>query len=135
MTVDRRLAKQENKKKTMIEAQRLNIEDVSEDEALDNQDLMDHKLKLTVPYVEGHDAESSGDSDASDEEEAVKFVNPLLAAKTSKAKKEEPDEEWSDEGSDEKYLKGKKKGKKTLLGKRDRKDKDVDNVQDFFKGE
>lgn len=58
-------------------------------------------------------------------------MNPLLAAA---AKKEASEEEWSDEDSESDKA-GKKKGKKSLLGKRSRKDKDVDNVQDFFKAE
>jgi hypothetical protein len=60
----------------------LHIEDVSDLEMVDNQDVMEHKLKKVVPYVEGHDAESSGDSDSdeSEIEEKAKFVNPLLAA-------------------------------------------------------
>ena len=47
MLADRRLAKAENKKKSMIEAQRLHIEDVSDIEKVDNQDVMEHKLKKT----------------------------------------------------------------------------------------
>ena len=81
MLADRRLAKAENKKKSMIEAQRLHIEDVSDIEKVDNQDVMEHKLKKTVPYIEGHDVESSGDSSDSEEREMAakaKFINPLL---------------------------------------------------------
>ena len=84
-------------------------------------------------YVDGHDNESSGDSSDSDDSDAdqkAKFVNPLLQ---STKKTEASEEEWSDDDSHEE--KSKKKGKKTLLGKRSRKDKDVDNVQDFFKSE
>lgn len=58
-------------------------------------------------------------------------MNPLLAAAT---KKDESEEEWSDDDSENDKA-GKKKGKKSLLGKRSRKDKDVDNVEDFFKAE
>lgn len=139
MTVDRKAAKAENKKKSLIEAQRLHIEDVSDEEAVDNQDVMDHKLKTSVPYIEGHDAESSGNSSDSDDSNAVakvRFVNPLLTAvKTKKEKEEASAEEWSDESDDDLNDKKKKKDKKSLLGKRGRKNKDVDNVQDFFKSE
>ena len=124
MTVDRKAAKSENKKKSMIESQRLHIEDVSDEEAVDNQDVMDHKLKTAVPYIEGHDVESSGDSSDSDDSNAVakaRFVNPLLTAvKTKKEKEEESAEEWSDESDDDLNDKKKKKDKKTLLGKRGR---------------
>ena len=137
MTVDRRAAKAETKKKSLIESQRLNIEDVSDEEALDNQDLMQHKLEKSAPqYIEGHDIESSGsssDSDDSDTAAKSRFINPLLAAKQNK--QEASDDEWSDESDDDEKVKGKKKDKKSLLGKRSRKDKDVDNVKDFFKSE
>jgi hypothetical protein len=137
MTVDRRAAKAETKKKSLIESQRLNIEDVSDEEALDNQDLMQHKLEKSAPqYIEGHDIESSGsssDSDDSDTAAKSRFINPLLAAKQTK--QEASDDEWSDESDDDEKVKGKKKDKKSLLGKRSRKDKDVDNVKDFFKSE
>jgi len=43
MIMDRRTAKAENKKKSLIESQRLNIEDVSDEEIVDNQDLMETK--------------------------------------------------------------------------------------------
>lgn len=36
MIMDRRTAKAENKKKSLIESQRLNIEDVSDEEIVDN---------------------------------------------------------------------------------------------------
>ena len=95
----------------------------------------------------GQDIESSGES--SDEEEKAKpedsdsgsdkqmFINPLLAAKKGKkAADGEASEEWSDD-SDEDVLggKGKKKVKGVKLGKRGRKSKDQDDVQDFFKNE
>lgn len=75
--MDRRIAKAENKKKDMIKQQRLNIEDVSDEEIIDNRDLME--TKPTKAYVDGHDNESSGDSsDSDDSEVGAKFVNPLL---------------------------------------------------------
>jgi hypothetical protein len=39
---------------------------------------MDNNLKKIVPHIEGHDMESSGDSDLSDSENETRFVNPLL---------------------------------------------------------
>jgi hypothetical protein len=39
---------------------------------------MEHNLKKIVPHIEGHDMESSGDSDLSDSENETRFVNPLL---------------------------------------------------------
>lgn len=78
MLVDRKLAKQQNKKKNLVDSQRLNIEDVSEEEELNNEDVMDHNLNKIVPHIEGHDIESSGDSDLNDSENETRFVNPLL---------------------------------------------------------
>jgi hypothetical protein len=43
---------------------------------------MEHTLKKVVPHIEGHDNESSGDSsesELSESENDIKFVNPLLA--------------------------------------------------------
>ena len=40
MTIDRKEAKREAKKKQLIEQQRLRLEDVSEESALDNAELM-----------------------------------------------------------------------------------------------
>ena len=99
---------------------------------------MDHKAQDRAPYIEGHDIESSGTSDdESDDGAKARFVNPLLASKTTQAKKADESDEWSDESDDEDLKNSKKKrgDKKSLLGKRQRSDKDVDNVQDFFKNE
>ena len=41
MTVDRRMAGKEHKKKQLIEQQRLRLEDLEEQEALDNAGLLD----------------------------------------------------------------------------------------------
>ena len=40
MTVDRKMAGKEAKKKALIEQQRLRLEDLEEQEALDNEDLL-----------------------------------------------------------------------------------------------
>lgn len=82
----------------MIESQRLNIEDVSEEDEVDNKDVMASNLKKIVPHIEGHDIESSGDSSdselsASDNE--TRFVNPLLQQKHDAKKKQNEEEEWS----------------------------------------
>jgi hypothetical protein len=78
MLVDRKLAKQQNKKKNLIDSQRLNTEDVSDEEELNYEDVMDHNLKKILPHIEGHELESRGDSDLSDSENETRFVNPLL---------------------------------------------------------
>ena len=132
MLQDRKVSKIENKKKNLIESQRLNIEDVSDEEALDNKDVMAHALKKAVAHIDGHDIESSGDSsasDLSDSEGDNKFVNPLLVASQKQNQQaKESEEEWSDNSDEDFDRKGKKKDKKSILGKRQRKGKDVDNV-------
>ena len=78
MNVDRKEAKREAKKKQLIEQQRLRLEDVSEESALDNAELMVAGDKYEAAKPAGMDVEDSG----SDEEGGV-FVNPLLKAKTA----------------------------------------------------
>ena len=136
MNIDRRVAKEARKLKDLVDQHRQRIEDVSEDEALDNADLMSdgdkYDEKPAIP--DGKDQESSGDSDM--ESEKGLFVNPLAAAQK---KKDDPkrlegevsEGEWSDQDEDNNDGKGKKK---TVLGKRKRKDK-VDDVADFFKSD
>lgn len=129
MNIDRKMAKQEYKKKELIEQQRLRMEDVSEESELDNADLMVDGEKH-AKVEEGKDAESSGsDSDAG------VFVNPLTKEKVDKNKKQDESEEWSDDESVDDGLdqRGKRKAKKTptLLGKRKRKG-EVGDIKDFF---
>ena len=131
MNIDRKMAKREYKKKQLIEQQRLRMEDVSEEDELDNADLMEDGEKHRVVKA-GVDVESSGsDSDAG------VFVNPLTKGKVNQTKKQEDSEEWSDDESVDLGLdqRGKKKGKKeALLGKRKRKGQ-IDDIKDFFTNE
>ena len=153
MTVDRKMAGKEAKKKALIEQQRLRLEDLEEREALDNAGLLDdeinsdddsediaYKTKEEGKLMEGKDIESSGES--SEDETAGKglFINPL-AKKELAADKGDASEEWSedDDFSDgdrksrkkKKGGKGEKKDKDAVLGKRKRKHSQ-DQVQDFF---
>ena len=81
MNIDRKMAKREYKKKQLIEQQRLRMEDVSEEDELDNADLMEDGEKHRVVKA-GVDVESSGsDSDAG------VFVNPLTKGKVNQTKK------------------------------------------------
>lgn len=144
MTVDRKMAGKEHKKKALIEQQRLRLEDLEEKEALDNAGLMDDsdldsedKMYLkkgdldeeeTKVDMTGKDVESSGESDIEDGAKSL-FVNPL-AKKVAAA---EESEEWSDDDLSDGGRKKKKpkKDKDTILGKRKRKGS-IDGVQDFF---
>ena len=78
MTIDRKMAGKEAKKKALIEQQRLRLEDLEEREALDNASLLggnsdddsdDRAYRQTdadetkVLRQEGKDVESSGESD------------------------------------------------------------------------
>lgn len=142
-------AKKEAKLKKDIDSHRQRNVDLSDDEKIDNKELM------------GQEEESENDDDleeerhmeeameeakaqilekkaAEDEEEKQLFKNPLLALKgVSKKgnKKDEDSEEWSD---DDKYepKKAKKSAReeKKLLGKR-KKGEDPDDVKDFFTNE
>ena len=78
MNIDRKEAKREARKKQLIEQQRLRLEDVSEESALDNAELMVDGNKYESNKPAGLDVEDSG----SDEDGGV-FVNPLLKANTA----------------------------------------------------
>ena len=143
MTFDRRMAGKEHKKKQLIEQQRLRLEDLEEQEALDNAGLLDDGDSDDQLYKqedekipEGRDVESSGESDDEGEKKSL-FVNPL-AKKSGKSGDES--EEWSDDdysegGTRQTASKKEKAAKKdTVLGKRKRKGS-IDNIQDFFKNE
>ena len=130
MTVDRKEAKREARKKQLIEQQRLRLEDVSEESALDNAELMVDGNKYESAKPAGLDVEDSG----SDEDGGV-FVNPLLKANTADKSDPQESEEWSDDDeSDGKGKKDKKKKDKSMLGKRKRKD-EGDGFKDFFGNE
>lgn len=140
MTVDRKVAGKEAKKKALIEQQRLKLEDLAEKEALNNAGLLDSDDESDLDsddraykeaaeadkkkeMIAGHDNESSGGDSEADEAQQGLFVNPLL--KKNKAKAEESDE-WSDDysekdGKGQKGSKRKDKKEKTILGKRKRK--------------
>lgn len=156
MLKGRKEARRELKAKNLVEMQRQRRADLSEDEALDNADLMkatkegadssenDDDLeeereieKLMTEAREQIRAKKTED----DEEEKALFKNPLLAFKkeTKKKKKygnESESEEWSDDDKyDPKETKEEKKDKKDkakLLGKRKRNVDDKDDLKTFF---
>lgn len=116
-TIDRKLAKYEVKRKQMIESQRQLKQDVSDDEQLRNQDLMDiddeesgadgnsdPEPEPLLELMEGKDNESEGHSS---DESAKGFVNPLAPKKSKKVEGEVSEGEWSDESEGN----GKKKSK------------------------
>lgn len=154
MLKGRKEAKRELKAKNLIEMQRQRKADLSEDEALDNTDLM-------KPRKEGADSSENDDDleeeremeklmkearekirarkTEEDEEEKALFKNPLLAfqSETKKKKKygdESESEEWSDDDKyDPKDSKKDKKDKAKLLGKRKRPTGDEkDDLKTFF---
>ena len=147
MSVDRKMAGKEAKKKALIAQQRLRLEDLEEQEELDNMRLMgeiednavnsgdDSDDKMYKEANAGKDIEDSGDSDADNAcgTKACLFVNPL-AKKNLKA---DESEEWSDDDLSDggrKKKKVKKDKKDTVLGKRKRKGS-MDDIKDFFKNE
>ena len=64
MTIDRKMAKKEHKLKELIEQQRLRLEDVSEEEQLDNVELMEDGEKTKTTKL-GLEVESSGSDNES----------------------------------------------------------------------
>lgn len=122
----------------LIDQQRLHVDDMSENSALDNRELMTARVSGSV-VAPGLDAESSG---TSDEEKSKKksggFVNPLSKPKTIIDMDGNMSEgEWSSDNASADEDKRKKKEKKTL-GKRKRAGGDVsddDKVKGFFKSE
>lgn len=105
------------------------MEDMSEDEALGNKDLVDSEK-------EGEDEDySEDDADLESEEggEQGLFVNPLN--KRKEGEKEES-EEWSSDGDEQVDVADDGKAdrkQKSLLGKRKR--GGVGDMEDFFKNE
>jgi hypothetical protein len=107
------------------------VEDMSEDEALGNRDLVSNKSGE-------EESENDDDLESSSDEggQAGIFVNPLN--KVKKEEGEEESEEWSDDdaedrgGAEEVDAAGEKK-KRSLLHKRKR--GEVGVAEDFYKNE
>lgn len=158
MTIDRKMAGKEIKKKALIEQQRLRLEDLEEREALDNAGLLDDEINSDDDsedraykaknkdeegkIIEGMDIESSGESSEGETDGKGLFVNPL--AKKEDAAKTGNDSDWSDDDLSDGDRKSRKK-KKGRADKGTKKDRDeekatgkrkrrgsADNVQDFF---
>jgi len=160
MQIDKKEAKKVRKSKALVEMQRQKKQDLEDDEALENNDLMvkpDAKLE----------SESENDDDLDEErmlqetmreqislkrqkkeedneaEEKKLFLNPLLAFKEAEKKKKTGDdsesEEWSDDDKyDPKVTKEEKRAirskERQLLGKKRKAgiQGDIDEVKDFF---
>ena len=79
MQIDRKLQRNEIKKKLLIDQQRLHASDESEEDVLDNRMLQGKAGREAIKA--GLDMESSGESDDSENEGKAKsntgFVNPL----------------------------------------------------------
>jgi hypothetical protein len=78
------MARSEYKKKALIEQQRLLKEDMSDEDALANDELMsdddsEKGVLLRATLKDGQDVESEGHSSSGEE---TNFVNPLLKRKT-----------------------------------------------------
>ena len=145
------MAKSEVKKRNLIDQQRTLREDLADDRALNNAELMsdvesssddeDSALEFSSDEAEpvttaGKDVESEGESVES--EQKTTFVNPLLKPKKMIDMDGEVSEgEWSSEDDAQNPTKDKKKGKKKdkkLLGKR-RRNEVEDEAQAFFGGD
>ena len=92
----KKAARKDAKKKALVEQQRQRLDDVSEDEAMRNDEL------LKGAKHSGSEASSENDNDledayVSDSSEEGVFVNPLLAAKLDKEGEDEDEAEESKE--------------------------------------
>ena len=79
MEKDKKLAKKEKKRKALLEQQRQKKEDQSEDEALDNDDIREKRVKFIDNDAEEDSSENDDDldDDSESEQENGLFVNPL----------------------------------------------------------
>jgi AdoMet-dependent rRNA methyltransferase SPB1 len=118
------------------------MEDVSEEEQLDNEDVMEKRVKFNTKQEDDDDDSSDeDDSDLADGDKPL-FLNPLLLngndTKNKKKPKIDEDEvsegEWSSEEEEKKKDLEKKAKKESLLGKR-KKRGDENEIKDFFKNE
>lgn len=130
------------------------MEDVSEDEAVANKDLL---KKVETPKEDkkwsDRDSDSENDDDIeeekllsdSDDEDKEFFENPLAAMKADKERKEanskknrrdsDISDDWSSDEEDRKNAAAAEDADKQLGKKRKRKNKDQDNVEAFFTNE
>lgn len=154
MVTDKRHARKQYKKKLLVEQQRQRVEDVSEDEAVANKDLL-KKVETPKEDKKWSDRDSDSENDDDIEEEKLFsdsdddkdfFENPLAAIKADKerkealSKKDRRDSDVSDDwSSDEEDRKNKadaaEDAEKQVGKKRKRKNKDQDNVEAFFTNE
>jgi AdoMet-dependent rRNA methyltransferase SPB1 len=142
---DRKGDKKENKKKSLIDQQRLKLADVSEEEEMNNDELRETKVKFAkaTKVLESSDDDMEVDDNIEDDDQGGIFLNPLLAKKPAPVKKGKSGEEGKDEDNEfasedeadkeamEKNQVKKKESKKSkLLGKR--KSREDEDHNDFF---
>ena len=163
MQVDKKEARKLIKNQALVDLQRKRKIDESEDEALDNKELLgevakasdsenddDLELERLVKKQAKKKMETKRQKvdDQDQEEEKQLFLNPLLAFKKTEKKEEqssgseEDEEKWSDDDKYEPKLnkeqrRALKDKEKKLLGKRKKLgiEGDIDDVKDFFKGD
>jgi len=130
------------------------VEDVSEDEAVANKDLL---KKVETPKEDkkwsDRDSDSENDDDIeeekllsdSDDDDKDFFENPLAAMKADKERKDanskkdrrdsDISDDWSSDEEDRKNAAAAEDAEKQVGKKRKRKNKDQDNVEAFFTNE
>jgi hypothetical protein len=146
MVADKKHARKQHKKKLLIEQQRQRVEDVDEDEALDNKDLM----RVVKPKEDRNwsdkDSESENDEDLENEKPLVSdsdsdrdfFENPLAAMKAAQDRKDNAkkgnrrdsdiSDDWSSDEEDRKAKLAQEETTQQLGKKRKRSKKDNDNA-------
>lgn len=78
MEKDKKLAKKEKKRKALMEQQRAKREDESENEALDNDDVREKKVKFSnIPELDEDTSENDDDLLEESDNEGALFINPL----------------------------------------------------------
>ena len=89
MVTDKKHARKQHKKKLLIEAQRQRVEDVNEDVAMDNKELMRVVKPKEQRNWSDNDSESENDEDlehaivSDSESDRDFFENPLAAIKAA----------------------------------------------------
>lgn len=151
MEVDKRQVKKDLKAKALLEQQRQKKMDVSDDEKLQNNELMEssendddleEERELKQIMREQLNLKRQKREEEEDKEEKQLFLNPLLAFKEEldKESASNSEDEWSDDDKYEPKMTKQEKREarekeRKLLGKRRKGGLagDIDDVQDFFK--
>ena len=94
MLKDKKTVKQEYKTKALIDLQRQKRQDVSDDEMLMNDDIMDKKVKSQDPEASDY---SENDDDLEEERQIIKLAKEQAKLKKLQKMQEQDDQEEEEE--------------------------------------